>query len=270
MGIRDYELYQMNAFAEGEYLGNPAGVCLLDGPRDEGFYRRVAGVMDLSETAFAYPEGEGYHLRWFTPNGTEVELCGHATLATAAVLFERGRALEQEIRFNTLSGELIARLENGDVWLDFPTEEVMGLDGDRFRLDEALGARSVYTGRTRFDAFLEFPSEDIVRGLTPDFGLLNQVPGRGVIVTARAAGGGYDFVSRFFCPKLGMDEDPVTGSAHCALAVYWGYVLGRTSLSGCQVSSRGGIVRTNLDGDRVRLSGRTVEVPVPPEKLDRL
>jgi predicted PhzF superfamily epimerase YddE/YHI9 len=270
MGIREYELYQLNSFAEGEYLGNPAGVCLLGGSRDEAFYRRVAAVMGLSETAFAYPEGEGYQLRWYTPNGTEVDLCGHATLATAAVLFGRGRVAGNEVRFNTRSGELIARLSGGDIWLDFPAEEVMGLDGDRFRLDEALGARSVYTGRTRFDAFLEFPSEDVVRGLAPDFGLLKQVPGRGVIVTARAAGDGYDFVSRFFCPKLGMDEDPVTGSAHCALAVYWGYVLGRTSLTGRQVSSRGGIVRTDLEGDRVRLSGRTVEVPVPPEKLARL
>jgi predicted PhzF superfamily epimerase YddE/YHI9 len=264
----DYELFLVNAFAEGDCRGTPAGVCLLPGSRDDEFYEHVAEVMACSETAFAWPEGDGYRLRWFTPNGTEVALCGHATLATASILFER--VTDTRLRFFTLSGELVAEKEDGKIWLDFPVEDIFGLDGDLYRLDEALGARSVYTGRTRFDAFIEFPDEATVRGLTPDFKLLAEVPGRGVIVTAPAEGGDYDFVSRFFCPKLGIDEDPVTGSAHCALAVYWGHVLGRDALTGCQVSREGGIVRTVLAGDRVRLSGGTVKVPVPEKKLRRL
>ncbi len=265
----DCELRQVNAFAEGDCLGNPAGVCLLDGPHDDGFYRRVAGVMACPETAFAWPEGDGYRLRWFSPNGSEVELCGHATLATAAVLFERGTP-DTEVHFFTMSGELVAAKERGEIWLDFPAEDILGLDGDLFRLNEALGAQSLYTGRTRFDAFLEFPDEATVRGLKPDLELLKRVPGRGVIATARAGSNDYDFVSRFFAPKIGIDEDPVTGSAHCALAVYWGHVLGKDALTGCQVSAEGGIVRCVLAGDRVKLSGRTVNVPVPEEKLHRL
>ena len=267
----DCQLFQVNAFAEGDCRGNPAGVCLLTRPRDETFYRQVAALMSFPETAFAYPENGGYRLRWFSPNGTEVDLCGHATLATASILASRGLMdAGSRLRFFTRSGELLASVDGEDVTLDFPAEDIMGIDGDRYDLDNALGARSLYAGRTRFDAFLEFPSEAIVRGLTPDLALLAAVPGRGVIVTARADGTDYDFVSRFFCPHLGIDEDPVTGSAHCALAVYWGFVLDKTALTGYQASPEGGIVRMVLAGDRVLLSGRTVGVPLAPEILSQV
>jgi PhzF family phenazine biosynthesis protein len=259
----DYEIFQVNAFAEGTYTGNPAGVCLLTSERDEEFYRTTAARMGLSETAFVYKKENGYRLRWFSPNGTEVDLCGHATLATAFILYNKGREDKKStILFFTKSGPLTAEADGKLVCLNFPAEEIFGLNGDVYGIDTALGARSTYTGRTRFDAFIELDSVDTVIKLKPDFEKLKSLPGRGVIVTARAMDRKYDFVSRFFCPKLGMNEDPVTGSAHCALAVYWGHLLRKDSMVGYQASPRGGIVRVGLAKDRVLIRGAAVEVPV--------
>ena len=259
----DYEIFQVNAFAEGPFQGNPAGVCLLTADRGEEFYRTTAARMGLSETAFAYKKENGYRLRWFSPNGTEVDLCGHATLATAFILYDKGReSRKSRILFFTKSGPLTAEADGKLICLNFPAEEIFGINGDIYGIDTALGARSTYTGRTRFDAFIELDSMDRVINLKPDFEKLKSLPGRGIIVTARSTNRKYDFVSRFFCPKLGVNEDPVTGSAHCALGVYWGHLLRKDSLVGYQASCQGGIVRVGLAKDRVILRGAAVEVPV--------
>jgi PhzF family phenazine biosynthesis protein len=271
MEITELRIYQVNAFTEGNYLGNPAGVCLLPSPKDGNFYRKVAAIMGFSETAFVCKEGNGFRLRWFSPNGTEVDLCGHATLATASILFRYGFAVTAApVNFQTRSGVLTATARGENIEMDFPAEEIFGLDGDAYGLDKTMGVHSTYTGRTRFDAFIEVATEAEVKKVKPDFERLKLLPGRGVIVTARSAHEGCDFISRFFAPKYGINEDPVTGSAHCGLGVYWGYVLGKESLVGYQASPEGGIVRVKVLGERVILSGKTREIPLTPERRDAM
>ncbi|HYH80718.1 MAG TPA: PhzF family phenazine biosynthesis protein [Longimicrobium sp.] len=250
-------IVQVDAFADRPFAGNPAAVCVMPGPRDEGWMQNVAMEMNLSETAFLHPEDGGWRLRWFTP-AVEVALCGHATLASAHVLWEHAAlAPEEEARFHTKSGLLTCRRDDGLIWMDFPAkpeQPAEPIDG----LDEALGVTPVYVGRSHFDVLVEVASEAEVRALAPDIGALRRVRARGVIVTARAEGGAYDFVSRFFAPAAGVDEDPVTGSAHCVLAPYWAATLGRDVLTGYQASRRGGTVRVRAAGDRVHLGGRAV------------
>jgi predicted PhzF superfamily epimerase YddE/YHI9 len=220
--------------------------------------------MNLSETAFLHPEDDGYRLRWFTPS-IEVELCGHATLASAHVLWESGRlAAGEAARFHTLSGLLIAEQgSEGEIELDFPARPVEGAPPPP-GLAEAIGSEPLFVGRSRYDYLLELPSEAAVRNAVPDHALLRTLPVRGVIITARGEGTGsqpsFDFVSRFFAPGSGVDEDPVTGSAHCTLGPYWASRLGKTSFLAWQASARGGAVRVRLEGDRVRLGGRAVTV----------
>jgi len=256
-------LFQVDAFTETPYRGNPAAVCLLDAPAPDGWMQDVAAEMNLSETAFAWREGEARRLRWFTPC-VEVDLCGHATLATAHVLFARG---ERGARFLTRSGELVAARRGGWIELDFPALPVRESPPPA-GLAAALGAAPVGVGESRFDCVVELESEEVVRGLHPDFAALAALDARGVIVTSR--GVKHDFVSRCFFPGVGIDEDPVTGSAHCALAPYWAARLGRAEMTGYQASPRGGVVRVRLAGDRVFLSGRAVTVlegrlVVPPD-----
>lgn len=250
---------QVDAFADRPFAGNPAAVCLLDGPRDEGWMQSVAMEMNLSETAFLLPQDDGFRLRWFTP-AVEVALCGHATLASAHALWEDGVLAESdEARFHTLSGLLTARKEGEWIYLDFPAKPEDETEAPA-GLADALGATPVYVGRSQFDLLVEVEDEAAVRALAPDLVLLRQVEARGVIVTARADGGGLDFVSRFFAPRVGVDEDPVTGSAHCVLAPYWARKLGRDALTGFQASRRGGIVRVRAADDRVILGGQAVTV----------
>ncbi len=253
-------IIQVDAFADGPFTGNPAAVCILPAPREEGWMRNVAAEMNLSETAFLHPEDDGWRLRWFTPE-VEVALCGHATLATAHVLWEGGHlAPGEQARFHTLSGLLTATRAGEWIELDFPAKPLTDAPAPE-GLAEALGVAPVHAGRSQFDVLVEAASEDEVRALAPDIGRLMQVEARGVIVTARAREGAeYDFVSRFFAPRVGVNEDPVTGSAHCALAPYWAAKLGRDELVGYQASRRGGTVRVRSAGDRVYLGGRAVTV----------
>jgi PhzF family phenazine biosynthesis protein len=254
------KLLQVDAFTDQPFRGNPAAVCLLDREVDDEWMRAVAAEMNLSETAFVAPADGGGELplRWFTP-ATEVALCGHATLASAHVLWQEGEVpAGAEIRFTTRSGVLTARGEDGEIQLDFPATLPAPSDPPD-GLEEALGARPRWVGRSRFDYLVELGSEGEVRALEPDFRALLGVATRGTIVTAAAAPP-YDFVSRFFAPAVGVDEDPVTGSAHCALSPFWTQRLGRTDLVGFQASRRGGVVRTRLRGDRVVLGGRAVTV----------
>ncbi len=251
-------IYHVDAFAERPFTGNPAGVCLLDKAKPDSWLQGIAREMNLSETAFLLEEKEGYSLRWFTP-GTEVELCGHATLAAAHILWETGRLpRESTALFHTLSGTLSARRSGEWITMDFPSEEDEPVAAPD-ELLRALGVRPLYAGKNRFDYILEFDSEDDIRKMDPDFRLMRAVSCRGVIVTA-AASKDFDFVSRFFAPGVGIDEDPVTGSAHCCLGPYWGRRLGRSSFTAYQASTRGGVVRVEVRGSRVMLGGRAVTV----------
>jgi PhzF family phenazine biosynthesis protein len=252
-------IVQVDAFADRPYAGNPAAVCIMDGPRDEEWMRNVAAEMNLSETAFLHPAEDGWNLRWFTP-AVEVALCGHATLASAHVLWQDEHLpFDAEARFHTQSGLLTAHLEGDWISMDFPAkpeQEAPAPEG----LKRALGVHPLYVGRSQFDWLVEVESEDVVRALTPDLGLLATVEARGVIVTAQGKGVEHDFVSRFFAPRAGVAEDPVTGSAHCVLAPFWARRLGRDELTGYQASRRGGVVRVRAAGDRVVLGGQAVTV----------
>ncbi len=253
------ELFQIDAFADAPFSGNPAGVAFLDRERGEDWMQKVAAEMNLSETAFLRPLQDGFGLRWFTPN-QEVDLCGHATLASAHFLWESGRlATDAEARFLTRSGWLSARRVEAGIEMDFPAEPEAGGEVPA-GLAEALGAKLVYAGLNRFDCLVETASEAAVRAARPDMARLRGLPLRGFILTSRADDPRHDFVSRFFAPAFGVDEDPVTGSAHCCLGPYWGSRLGKRELVGRQVSARGGTVGVRLDGDRVFLSGRAITV----------
>ncbi|MET9350816.1 PhzF family phenazine biosynthesis protein [Streptomyces termitum] len=257
----------VDAFTDRPFSGNPAGVLLLDSFPDDSWLQKVAAEVNLSETAFAHPLPPGgeadWALRWFTPTA-EVDMCGHATLATAHVLRTTGAA-DGPVRFATRSGVLGAAADpDGGVTLDFPTSSLTPLpvpDG----LPEALGAEVLAVHDTAAhigDLIAELRDEAAVRALAPDLAALTAHSSRGVVVTARAADpdGGYDFVSRAFFPSLGIDEDPVTGSAHTALAPYWSARIGRDELTGFQGGARTGLVRTRLRGDRTLLTGRAVTV----------
>jgi PhzF family phenazine biosynthesis protein len=255
----DIRAFKVDSFTEAPFAGNPAGVCLLEEPRDERWMQAVAREMNLSETAFLLREGHVFRLRWFTPL-TEVALCGHATLASAHILWELGELdAGATARFATKSGELRATRRASLIELDFPAkpEEPADAPTDLYR---DLGITPSYLGRNQFDYLVLLDDERAVRAVNPDFALLRKVDVRGVIVTAPASTAGYDFVSRFFAPAVGVDEDPVTGSAHCALGPFWAARLGKTELSALQVSARGGTMRVRVAGDRVFLGGRAVTV----------
>jgi PhzF family phenazine biosynthesis protein len=253
-------IVQVDAFTNRSYTGNPAAVCVLDEPPAEWWMQDVAREMNLSETAFLLPHEEGYDLRWFTPT-TEVDLCGHATLASAHVLWEDGHlAPDATARFHTRSGVLTATRRDGWIEMDFPSQPPHEVEPP-VGLHEALGAISVaWVGKNQADYLIELEDEKQVRTLSPELKLLRDLGGRGFIVTSRATASGFDFVSRFFAPNVGVDEDPVTGSAHCALAPYWAERLGKSEMVGYQVSMRGGIVRVRTAGDRVILGGQAVTV----------
>ncbi len=252
-------IVQVDAFTSEPFLGNPAAVCVLPEDRDPSWMQKIAREMNLSETAFLRERPDGFGLRWFTP-AVEVDLCGHATLAAAHVLWETGR-LEPgaTARFHTRSG-LLTAVRRGDwIELDFPAtpnEPAEAPPG----LVEALGAKPRYVGRNRFDYLVELEGEDAVRNLRPDFTRLGAVEARGIIVTSRSATPDRDFVSRFFAPASGVNEDPVTGSAHCALAPFWSQRLKKNNFVAHQISQRGGVLRIQLDGARVRLGGQAVTV----------
>lgn len=264
------KLLIVDAFCHRPFTGNPAAVCLMDARREAVWMQAVAAEMNLSETAFVCPRGDGqFDLRWFTPL-VEVDLCGHATLASAKALWHTGFAdSDAALVFHTRSGELTALQEQaeGRIVLDFPrtlVEPVSPPEG----LIEALGLMSEavrFVGRNKFDYLVELSDEALVRSLAPDFGKLGAIRVRGVIVTAAASSASpatapYDFVSRFFAPASGIDEDPVTGSAHCALAPYWSERLGGERLTGYQASRRGGLVQVELRDGRVLLGGQAIVI----------
>ncbi len=258
MSATDVILHVVDAFSDQPFAGNPAAICLLPKPAAEGWMGRIAREMNLSETAFLHPVVDGFALRWFTPT-TEVRLCGHATLAAAHVLWEIGTLrADDEARFDTLSGWLICRKDGKWIEMDFPAlsvDEVEVPEG----LAKALGVTPVRVAKSIFDMLVEVPTAIEVRFAQPDFARLTTIDARGVIITAPGeSGSGYDFVSRFFAPRAGINEDPVTGSAHCALGPYWRERLGRNEFTAFQESARGGVVRVAVRGNRIRLGGRAV------------
>lgn len=254
------KIVQVDAFTAQPFSGNPAAVCVLEQPAEETWMQNVAAEMNLSETAFLHSERDGYRLRWFTPT-MEVDLCGHATLASAHVLYETGAlAPGRQARFYTKSGLLTADQEDGWIKLDFPASPPDATQAPP-AFDKALDdAEFTYIGKSIFDYVVEVASEAVVRHMKPNFGLLELVPARGVIVTARSRDPQYDFVSRFFAPASGVPEDPVTGSAHCCLAPYWAEKLGKTEMVAYQASARGGVVKVAVRGERVLLYGQAVTV----------
>lgn len=246
-------MFLVDAFASRPFTGNPAAVCLLESWPDDDWLQAVAMEMNQAETAYLVREGTGFRLRWFTPR-VEVDLCGHATLASARILWDRQLAdPAAQIVFLTRSGPLFARLAGDEIELDFPLtpqEETAAPPG----LLDSLGAQAVYVGRN-VDYLVEVADEAELRRLAPDFRTLEGLPCRGVIVTTRSSDPQFDFVSRFFAPASGIDEDPVTGSAHCTLAHYWRGKLGKSRFRAYQASRRGGVVGVEIQGDRVLLRG---------------
>ena len=249
----------VDAFTSEAFAGNPAAVFLLSAPLDARRMQLIAREMNLSETAFLVRRSDGFELRWFTPS-VEVDLCGHATLASAHVLFEAAvlRA-DETARFHTRSGLLTAALHDDGLEMDFPARRAARAEPPPALLP-ALGTAASYVGVNVEDYLVLVDSEATVRSLRPDFAALRQLGVRGVTVTAASADPRFDFVSRFFAPGAGVDEDPVTGSAHCSLGPFWAERLGKSSLTGFQASARGGVVRVRVAGDRVLLGGQAVTV----------
>jgi predicted PhzF superfamily epimerase YddE/YHI9 len=252
-------IYQVDAFAGWPFHGNPAAVCILSEERDDEWMLAVAQEMSVSDTAYVREEEGRYNLRWFTPT-VEVDLCGHATLASAHVLWETGRLEEgSPARFHTRSGILTAERRRPWIEVDFPAmppQEVEPPPG----LIEALGVLPEYVGANDYDYLVEVASPQALRDIRPAFGLLAEIEMRGVAVTCAVQGSEYDFLSRFFAPALGIDEDPVTGSAHCCLGPYWQSRLGKSEMVAFQASRRGGVVRVRVQGERVKIGGQAITI----------
>jgi PhzF family phenazine biosynthesis protein len=252
-------LFIVDSFSDGPFTGNPAAVCLLREEAEDAWMQQVAAEMSLAETAFVLPTGDDFRLRWFAPR-LEVDLCGHATLASAHALWEADcLAPTEAARFHTRSGLLTVERKADGMTMDFPSRPVEPFP-DGGGLAELLGVQAVYLGRSGMQGFIEVENAEVVRSLQPDMTRLLRYPVRGVIVTALSDDPAYDFISRYFAPRVGVPEDPVTGSAHCCLAPYWSERLQKRDLMGYQASQRGGVVRVGLRGDRVLLGGRAATV----------
>ena len=254
-----FPIVQVDAFTDTPFSGNPAVICILPAQVDAQWMQRVAQEMNLSETAFLVKQEDGYGLRWFTPV-SEVDLCGHATLASAHVLWEGGHlGSDETVIFHTKSGVLTCEQKDEWIEMNFPiTRESPAVPPEA--LVEGLGLMPRYVGKSEFDYLVEADSESTLRALAPDFQLLKTVPMRGCIVTAQADDPEYDFVSRFFAPGVGVNEDPVTGSAHCCLGPFWARRFKKEELTAYQASARGGVVRIRILGDRIVLGGKAVTV----------
>jgi len=250
---------QVDAFTRTPYRGNPAAVCVLDSAADEVWMQNVAREMNLSETAFLFPEQNGYRLRWFGPN-EEVDLCGHATLASAHVLWEdRMEPPDREITFFTRSGILSARKQDDWIMLNFPSEPASELPIPP-ALAEAFGVELRYFGENRVDCIVEVESEEALCSLKPDFGKLQKFSARGFMVTSRSSSPEYDYISRFFAPGRGVNEDPATGSSHCCLGPFWQQRLHKNEFMAYQASLRGGVAKIRVLEDRVNIGGQAVTV----------
>lgn len=251
-------LFHVDAFTERPFAGNPAAVCILASWKPDGWLQAVAQEMNLPETAFMVKKADGFELRWFTPK-VEVDLCGHATLAAAHILWQQGLSSSDVICFATKSGTLKAMRCGDDIELDFPLTPETATEAPAGLL-EALGTSAQYVGKSQFDYLVEVESEAVLRSLAPDFKRLATLSARGIIVTSTSANNRFDFVSRFFAPASGIDEDPVTGSAHCCLGDYWRRRLGKNEFTAFQASPRGGTIKVRVTSTRAFLGGKAVTV----------
>jgi PhzF family phenazine biosynthesis protein len=249
-------IFLVDAFADKPFAGNPAAVVLLEKSRDEKWMQSLGSEMNQAETAFVMKRGDGFDLRWFTPT-VEVDLCGHATLASAHVLWETGKLKPTEpARFHTRSGLLTCE-KNGDwIEMDFPSLPAERVEKQPKLLD-ALGLSDAIVVKSKSFFLVEVATEQHVRKMVPDFAMLKQIPAVGIIVTARSSGE-FDFISRFFAPQSGINEDHATGSAHCTLGPHWSEKLGKTELKAFQASPRGAVIRVGVKSDRVTLAGKAV------------
>jgi len=254
------KIFIVDAFTDKPFKGNPAAICLLDENKDDSWLLNVAAEMNLSETAFVKKENEEFSLRWFTPK-TEVELCGHATLATAHILWQEKilRENEQAVFQTIYKGKLTADKKRNEIVLNFPANFQKQIH-EFSELENALGIKPKYVGTTEHHYLAELNSEEDVLNVKPDFKKLQALPFFGTIITSKSVKGKYDFVSRFFAPQKGINEDPVTGSAHCVLAPYWSEKLGRKEMNAYQASERGGFMKVVMESDRVILIGQAVTV----------
>ena len=257
--VETMQFFIIDAFTKTPFKGNPAAVCILEQRMDDDWMQAVAAEMGVSETAFVVQGDNDFHLRWFTPQ-VEVDLCGHATLATSHALWSSGLCNEsEEIRFQTKSGTLTAKQDEGVIFLDFPAKVATESEMPE-GLAAAMGIMPVFCGKNQFDILMQVGSQADVENVKVDFERLGQIPVRGVILTAASDNDQYDFVSRFFAPAVGINEDPVTGSAHVCLAPFWSDKLGKSEMVGYQASPRGGVVTTRLQDDRVHLGGTAVVI----------
>lgn len=253
------KIFTVDAFTDKPFSGNPAGVCILSGEHEEVWMQSVAREMNLSETAFLKKSDNGYNLRWFTPK-VEVDLCGHATLASAHILFEKGYLKREEPAiFHTRSGPLTATSKESWIELDFPKQSVTPISPPT-GLVESLGVKPKFVGKNVLYYFVEVESEGIVRDLKPNYAQLASVSVNAVAVTSKATTPGFDFVSRFFAPAFGIDEDPVTGSSHCGLGPFWEERLHKSELTAYQASPRGGVIHVRVLSNRVFLGGSAVTI----------
>ena len=253
------DVFIVDTFTNRPYSGNPAAVCIIEKPLVDELMQSIASELNLSETSFLFKENPNYNLRWFTPT-TEVDLCGHATLASAHILWETGLSKKNdEIIFSTRGGELSSRKNGPLIEMDFPKLETQHTIIPEELLNQ-LKMNPVYIGKTRFDYLVEVNDEELVKNYKPKFELIKRLDSRGLIVTSSAESKDYDFVSRFFAPQVGILEDPVTGSAHCSLGPYWSEKIGKSNLTGFQASERGGYVYVNTLDNKVTLSGNAVTV----------
>lgn len=258
-------IFTVDAFTAKPFAGNPAAVIILNEPIKESIMQSIADEINLAETAFVMKEKDnpGFSLRWMTPV-MEVDLCGHATLATSHVLWQQGICSESEpILYHTRSGELTAVKRNEKIELNFPAIPQKQIKYPPELIAAIGGVLPKYVGMTKWNYIIELENEDAVRNLKPDYNVMLGLPGWGTIITAKADEGnpdGFDFISRFFAPEKGIQEDPVTGSAHCALAPYWAGRLGKTDFKAYQASPRGGVLGVRVEGDRIYLTGNAVSV----------
>ncbi|WP_027076687.1 PhzF family phenazine biosynthesis protein [Maribacter antarcticus] len=250
------KLYQIDTFTDTIFGGNPAAVCVLTKWLSNELMQKIAAENNLAETAFTVPNGDAYELRWFTPE-LEVDLCGHATLATAFTLFNYYGHPKNTIRFiSPRSGELrVVKNSNGSMTMDFPSDEITTIETVT-AINKAIGLNPIKTFKGNTDYMLIYETQEQIEGIRPNFHLLDQLDCRGIIVTAQ--GSEVDFVSRFFSPKCGIPEDPVTGSAHTTLVPYWAKELAKTTLTAKQLSERGGYLNCEFLGERVKISGNAV------------
>jgi PhzF family phenazine biosynthesis protein len=252
-------LFQVDAFTDQPFKGNPAGVCLLDAIHTDEWMRSLAAEMNLSETAFVLRQGDDFGLRWFTPT-VEMDLCGHATLASAHILWETCAVpVEKVIRFHTLSGLLTITKNHDWIEMDFPARAFRPAVENEGVVD-AVGAVPEEVYQSGENLMMVYDSEKIIRRLTPDFSALKSYDYHGIIVTSPADSPQFDFVSRFFAPSIGINEDPVTGSSHCTLAPFWGERLRKSTMTACQVSQRGGVLKLRVSAERIYISGQAVTV----------